>query len=77
MDPNPFGCEPVTVRSWLAILNLKANHRKVAIADDGTELRALITSANPHDGSSAHTNRAAFSGTRTICYGPRTPLAFT
>ena len=61
--PNPFGCEPVTVRSWLAILNLKANHRKVAIADDGTELRALITSANPHDGSSAHTNVAlAFSG---------------
>ena len=35
----------------------------MAIADDGTELRALITSANPHDGSSAHTNVAlAFSG---------------
>ena len=61
--PNPFGGEPVTVRSWLALLNFKANHRKVAIADDGPGLRALITSANPHDGSSAHTNVAlVFSG---------------
>lgn len=61
--PHPFGGEPVTVRSWLALLNFKANHRKVAIADDGLLLRALVTSANPHDGSSAHTNVAlAFSG---------------
>ncbi|HRR32573.1 MAG TPA: phospholipase D-like domain-containing protein [Kiritimatiellia bacterium] len=60
---NPFGGEPVTVRSWLALLNFKANHRKVVIADDGSGLRALVTSANPHDGSSAHTNVAlAFGG---------------
>jgi len=61
--PNPFGGPPVTVRSWLALMNFKANHRKVVIADDGTRLRALVTSANPHDGSSAHSNVAlAFSG---------------
>ncbi len=54
--PNPFGAGRVTLRSWLALLNFKANHRKVVIADCGGDLRALVTSANPHDGSSAHTN---------------------
>jgi hypothetical protein len=54
--PNPFGAGRVTLRSWLALLNFKANHRKVVIADSGGELRALVTSANPHDSSSAHTN---------------------
>ena len=49
----------ITLRSWLALLNFKANHRKVIAADrgDGT-LTALVTSANPHDGSSAHSNVA-------------------
>ena len=60
---NPFGAGEVTLRSWLALLNFKANHRKVVIADAGGELRALVTSANPHDGSSAHSNVAVvFSG---------------
>jgi hypothetical protein len=60
---NPFGGESVTLRSWLALLNFKANHRKVIVADDGDDWTALVTSANPHDGSSAHTNVAlAFSG---------------
>jgi phosphatidylserine/phosphatidylglycerophosphate/cardiolipin synthase-like enzyme len=61
---NPFvnadaGGQPITLRSWLALLNFKANHRKVIVADrsDGT-LTALVTSANPHDGSSAHSNVA-------------------
>lgn len=53
---NPFGPGTVTLRSWLALLNFKANHRKVVIADAGDGLRALVTSANPHDGSSAHSN---------------------
>lgn len=50
---------PITLRSWLSLLNFKANHRKVVAADrsDGT-LTALVTSANPHDGSSAHSNVA-------------------
>ncbi|MDD4103382.1 MAG: phospholipase D-like domain-containing protein, partial [Kiritimatiellae bacterium] len=53
---NPFGPGRVTVRSWLSLLNFKANHRKVLVADAGGRLRALVTSANPHDGSSAHSN---------------------
>lgn len=59
--PNPFDTGPshVTLRSWLALANFKANHRKVAIADreDGN-LVAVVTSANPHDASSAHSNVA-------------------
>jgi phosphatidylserine/phosphatidylglycerophosphate/cardiolipin synthase-like enzyme len=62
---NPFenaatdSTQPITLRSWLALMNFKANHRKVIVADrsDGT-LTALVTSANPHDGSSAHSNVA-------------------
>ncbi len=53
---NPFGAGEVTLRSWLALFNFKANHRKVVVADAGGELAALVTSANPHDGSSAHSN---------------------
>ncbi len=62
---NPFdGNEQITLRSWLALLNFKANHRKVLVTDrvDG-EWQALVTSANPHDASSAHSNVALqFSG---------------
>lgn len=57
--PNPFdgGESRVTLRTWLSLLNFKANHRKVLITDrpDG-EWQALIASANPHDASSAHSN---------------------
>lgn len=56
--PNPFGEGRVSLRSYLAMLNFKANHRKLIIADDAHELTALVTSANPHDGSSAHGNVA-------------------
>lgn len=56
--PNPFGEGRVSVRSYLALLNFKANHRKLIIADNAGELRALVTSANPHDGSSEHSNVA-------------------
>jgi len=57
---NPFappGSPPITFRSWLALANFKANHRKVIVADrtDGT-LTGMVTSANPHDGSSSHSN---------------------
>jgi phosphatidylserine/phosphatidylglycerophosphate/cardiolipin synthase-like enzyme len=63
---NPFDAtdDGISLRSWLALLNFKANHRKVIVADDadGT-LAALVTSANPHDASSGHSNVALrFSG---------------
>ncbi|MFO1465413.1 MAG: phospholipase D-like domain-containing protein [Steroidobacteraceae bacterium] len=43
----------------LRLLNFKANHRKLLITGDGRgSLRGIITSANPHDASSAHSNVA-------------------
>ncbi|RTE87070.1 MULTISPECIES: phospholipase D-like domain-containing protein [Gammaproteobacteria] len=61
--PNPFGEGGVSIRSYLALLNFKANHRKVVLSDHEDTLVALVTSANPHDGSSAHGNVALqFSG---------------
>ncbi|WP_417565789.1 phospholipase D family protein [Marinobacter sp.] len=53
---NALGKTPVTIRSYLALLNFKANHRKLLVVDDAGSLRALVTSANPHDGSSRHGN---------------------
>jgi phosphatidylserine/phosphatidylglycerophosphate/cardiolipin synthase-like enzyme len=48
----------ITLRSYLALLNFKANHRKVILADNLGKWTTVITSANPHDGSSAHSNIA-------------------
>ena len=48
----------VTLRSYLTLLNYKANHRKVILADNRGKWTTVITSANPHDGSSAHSNIA-------------------
>ncbi|MDX1764570.1 MAG: phospholipase D-like domain-containing protein, partial [bacterium] len=63
MLPNPLGDGHVSLRSYLRLLNFKANHRKVLIADRGDTYVGLVTSANPHDGSSAHGNVAVkFSG---------------
>src|SRR5690606_37143382 len=64
--PHPLaaGAEGVSWRSWLALLNFKANHRKLLITDaasaigDGREPLCIVGSANPHDGSSAHSNVA-------------------
>lgn len=56
---NPF--QPsgrVSLRSWLALLNFKANHRKVVIADRGSDVVSLVTSFNPHTGSAANSNIA-------------------
>ncbi len=55
---NPFGAQPVTLRSWLALANFRANHRKTLVVDSGDDWQALVTSANPHDASSAHGNVA-------------------
>ncbi len=67
--PNPFDTEPaqLTLRSWLALLNFKANHRKLIAADrDNGQLIGLITSANPHDASSAHSNVGLSFTSRTV-----------
>ena len=58
--PHPFtGDKPkVTLRSYFDMLNFKANHRKVFMADQEENAAVIITSGNPHDGSSAHSNVA-------------------
>lgn len=57
--PSPIGgSRKVTLRSYLEAFNFKANHRKTIVADCGGDWQALVTSANPHDASSAHTNIA-------------------
>ncbi|EKF74214.1 hypothetical protein A11A3_09450 [Alcanivorax hongdengensis A-11-3] len=54
--PNPLGPGRVTLRSYLTLPNFKANHRKTLVVDEGDQWTALVTSANAHDGSSAHSN---------------------
>ena len=56
--PNPFGQQKVTLRSYLQLANFKANHRKTLVVDTDQGWKTLITSANPHDGSSRHSNVA-------------------
>ncbi len=57
----------VTLRSWMALLNMKANHRKLLVADQPIvsgknagkqKMVTFVTSSNPHDGSSANGNVA-------------------
>jgi phosphatidylserine/phosphatidylglycerophosphate/cardiolipin synthase-like enzyme len=59
--PNPLdeSANPISFGDWARLLNFKANHRKVVIADDGGDgLMTIVGSANPHDASSAHSNVA-------------------
>lgn len=56
--PNPVGPGKVTLRTWLKLVNFKANHRKTLVADSEQGLVGLVTSGNPHDASSAHGNIA-------------------
>ena len=56
--PNPVGEGKVTLRSYLHLANFRANHRKTLIADSGESWTALVTSGNPHDASSRHSNQA-------------------
>ncbi|MEC5423009.1 phospholipase D family protein [Virgibacillus sp. C22-A2] len=53
---NPLASEgpDVTLRSYLKLLNIKANHRKVVASENA----ALITSANAHDASGFFSNIA-------------------
>lgn len=56
------GGQVVPLRSYLKLFNFKANHRKLIVADGKAEagivMKTLVTSANPHDGSSMHGNVA-------------------
>jgi HKD family nuclease len=59
--PNPLdeSAAAISFGAWARLLNFKANHRKLIIADDGRdELVAIVGSANVHDASSAHSNVA-------------------
>ncbi|WP_306462088.1 phospholipase D family protein [Halomonas borealis] len=56
--PNALGPGEVTLRSYLALANVKANHRKTLVVDQGDGWAGLVTSANPHDASSLHGNVA-------------------
>ena len=61
--PNPTGDGKVTLRTYLSLINFKANHRKTLVVDEGDSWTGLVTSANAHDASSAHSNIAVrFSG---------------
>lgn len=59
--PHPLGdaSREVTLRAWLRLLHFKANHRKVLACDDGAGgWTCIVSSANPHDASSGHSNIA-------------------
>ena len=59
--PNPLeeSAAAISFGAWARLLNFKANHRKLIIADDAREgLVAIVGSANVHDASSAHSNVA-------------------
>ncbi|PLT35920.1 phospholipase D family protein [Bacillus sp. V5-8f] len=53
-NPMAANAPEVTLRSYLRLFNVKANHRKVL----ATEKTALVSSANPHDASGYHSNIA-------------------
>ena len=56
---NPLDIGPATVSAsmWLRMLNFKASHRKLIVADDGQGgLVSLVSSADANDGGSAHSN---------------------
>lgn len=65
--PSPFGAGRVTLRSWLALLNFRANHRKTLVVDHGDDWVGLVGSGNPHDASSRHGNLAVrFTGAAAL-----------
>lgn len=65
--PNPVGEGKVTLRTYLHLLNFRANHRKTLIVSHNGEWTGLVTSMNPHDASSRHDNSAVqFSGAAAL-----------
>jgi hypothetical protein len=58
---NPLDADgpPLTLGSLARLPNFKADHRKVLITGDGAgSLVGIVSSSNPHDASSAHSNIA-------------------
>jgi hypothetical protein len=55
---NPFVIDgpKISRRQGFRLLNFKANHRKLLISKDKNGSHLLVTSFNPADGSSAHSN---------------------
>lgn len=55
---NPFdeAAPKINIRSALKLTNFKANHRKLIVTDK----EGIVTSANPHDPSSYHSNVALY-----------------
>ncbi|MFD1017916.1 phospholipase D family protein [Thalassobacillus hwangdonensis] len=51
---NPFAknAPDVTLRSYMKLMNIKANHRKVLVTEDA----AIVQTANPHNASGFHEN---------------------
>ncbi len=55
--PARFDGDLVSLESVYNAALLKANHRKLLVADDGAgEYEALVSSANPHNASASHIN---------------------
>ncbi len=52
--------EETWVNSFWKLFRGRLNHRKLIIADSKDKIVSLITSANPHDESSAHSNVAVY-----------------
>jgi hypothetical protein len=58
-NPLDGASEPVSLGAFARMLNFKADHRKVALTRNAAgQLRGIVSSANPHDASSAHSNVA-------------------
>jgi phosphatidylserine/phosphatidylglycerophosphate/cardiolipin synthase-like enzyme len=59
--PSPLDVGPgeLGFGAWARLMNFKANHRKIVIADDGQgSIVGVVSSANPHAASTAHSNVA-------------------
>jgi hypothetical protein len=66
-NPLDAGPDRVSFGAWARLLNFKADHRKVLLADDGRGgLTGIVTSANPHDASSLHSNVALRASGRAL-----------
>lgn len=57
--PKQFDGDTMSLETVYNALLMKANHRKLLVADDhGTNLVAMVSSANPHNASASHVNSA-------------------
>jgi phosphatidylserine/phosphatidylglycerophosphate/cardiolipin synthase-like enzyme len=58
--PNYFDKDepPTTARSYFALLNMKANHRKIIVADQDDKAVSIVTTWNAHSASSSFSNAA-------------------